>query len=974
VVLEVLALVSQSQLERDLLENAESLSTAQRALRILESARGGCPSSYLYSVGAEAIDRIDHVLESLSLAALDRAQKAARMLRNYSLTVEYADQRIEAARLLEAREPHILCRALGTRAGLARAVGDIQTNDAMLQRQREVAKQFRWNLADRAVLISMAKEAAFFSDHELAQQCYLVHTMRRFGLLNWNGPHHPGIISPEVVQQEDTSSLTPDFVESWITDNQGSLKLPGLGDVCYNLAKGLIDLGACADDEDSRRNASRWLDLANQLWKNNGMNGPIAIEFQRLRLRLMDEDRPSALEVGREMIRLSREWRRAPGRRGAALQATIDGEAGDTEVIKRLEELVEDAPFPDTAHIKVGIARWHLRAGDDAWRRSDDAKAGAIEHWRKSADCGVEAGALLAVQSDDGKPVYLSTDRFVDALTIAADAMSRLRINSAADEFEGSEELELRRRTLPAISKLLLAGRHPTRRRLIMEERQVALYNAAQLALDLGDHDTLDIVCETVRRDASGGVLFAISQDPNTDRGLASVARRIQSAAGADITDPGDEPEEESGESDGNGPGNGADRSVAEDGPENRAVKVQAQFEEALDVFQEIVGPVARAMFNPAMIGTATATGLLSKIEAPDASLSLWLRDDGTLIRHAAWRTEVGIEHEMDRVEVTADSLDGLRHGFYPRDYPDRSSVQRLQSGIQHQLEVLGNNGTLVPPRLRTVLLGAEAPIDLAVTPTGILDFPFGALPLDCNSDVLLLDKAAVTLVPSLLAGIALLDMPWAGAEEKAALAVYNTNDLQHTQAEYEALVRHLGHLGHDGRIRRIESFSELETALCVTAREPGWTGLICMAIHGEQEGDSGWSQIKRLPNGDQLTPSHILRWPMPLLAVMASCKTDVHEDSAGELGGFPLALQLRGARVVVGSLWYVNDQATSEIMSMMYEALSEGAEPAKALRIAQLKWIGADPETRRHNALLWPLLVPYGVGSHSGGQGLFRK
>ncbi|MBD3886029.1 CHAT domain-containing protein [Phormidium tenue FACHB-886] len=73
-------------------------------------------------------------------------------------------------------------------------------------------------------------------------------------------------------------------------------------------------------------------------------------------------------------------------------------------------------------------------------------------------------------------------------------------------------------------------------------------------------------------------------------------------------------------------------------------------------------------------------------------------------------------------------------------------------------------------------------------------------------------------------------------------------------------------------------------------------------------------------------------------LLVLSACKT-AQGDSRAALGLAGLALQ-SGARSTVASLWFIDDQATAELMGHFYQALlnpNSGVTRAEALRLAQI-------------------------------------
>jgi CHAT domain-containing protein len=130
------------------------------------------------------------------------------------------------------------------------------------------------------------------------------------------------------------------------------------------------------------------------------------------------------------------------------------------------------------------------------------------------------------------------------------------------------------------------------------------------------------------------------------------------------------------------------------------------------------------------------------------------------------------------------------------------------------------------------------------------------------------------------------------------------------------------------------------------------------LATHGEFSSDHRQSFI--LTYDSRLTMDELRRTlgkrPSSLdLLVLSACRTAAGDDRAA-LGLAGVAVQA-GAKSALASLWYINDQATSELMSSFYQGLKTGAyTKAQALRQAQLALLQS--EGYRHPGYWAPYLL----------------
>ena len=83
-----------------------------------------------------------------------------------------------------------------------------------------------------------------------------------------------------------------------------------------------------------------------------------------------------------------------------------------------------------------------------------------------------------------------------------------------------------------------------------------------------------------------------------------------------------------------------------------------------------------------------------------------------------------------------------------------------------------------------------------------------------------------------------------------------------------------------------------------------------------------------------------------PPIVILSGCETGLHpKDGANELLGIAHGFAMGGSRAIVASLWSVNDEASTELMTTMHEWIARGeTSVTTALRRAQLALRGVHP------------------------------
>jgi CHAT domain-containing protein/tetratricopeptide (TPR) repeat protein len=109
------------------------------------------------------------------------------------------------------------------------------------------------------------------------------------------------------------------------------------------------------------------------------------------------------------------------------------------------------------------------------------------------------------------------------------------------------------------------------------------------------------------------------------------------------------------------------------------------------------------------------------------------------------------------------------------------------------------------------------------------------------------------------------------------------------------------------------------------------------IASHGIFRSDNpAWSLLKL--GSDVLTPADLLDLRLNAeLVTMSACSTGQTYVRGNEVQGFVRAFLQLGVPSVIGSLWDVNDQATSMLMSSFYSRIPDSPDIAENLRLAML-------------------------------------
>lgn len=693
-----------------------------------------------------------------------------------------------------------------------------------------------------------------------------------------------------------------------------------LGNATFDIASGHVRSGETAQDPRIRAYAEGLLDVSETAWEGFATNGINALLSGRARLALMSGDTPTE-EVTADLLTANRNAYRSATAQNALATAVRYGVPGSSAVRKRLDELL-DSLDPQTGYIAyaktVGLsAEWW-------WRRcaTDTVEA----PW-------VEAEALRAVRMLRHEGVSLDPESEATAWMTAARAMDMI------DNPDRQEQLTRMLRGIRAVTEMMLTVVTTVDRRRVADKFGMLFTEAAALATSMEDHAAADLIMEAVRRDRVGLLLAELARNADIDIDIRSAALAVQDS-GSSTADHQTAAE------------NTEETAVADDHEDRvrgRSAEIAIDRSAAVRAAESVLGPLA-ALADPCHLDTATAAAVLHRRAGQErttcvlqllplpASADTTPGEIGVLRRLSVAIPGKPVRQHTDRVEVSHRIL-ALSAGS-----PDLFAWRRRYAPL------------LLPTPLRELLerTPVDAPVRLLIVPTGFFQIPFDALPVTARTYVL--DHALVSIHGSLTSMLSLMTLDEM-TDPTPAVAIYD-HELTHARPELDALLAHL-----DG-VRPVTSVQELTEEMTYPGRQPN--SLLAMAVHGSAD-DHGWGQAKKLTDASGatvwLTAAHALSWTVPRLCVLASCNTPIAAPDGIELGGFPLALMLRGATTVIGGLYNISDRDTSEIMIRFWQHLAAGTSALEALRLAKRAYLQSDPNLRR-NPRLWAGLTTYGAST----------
>jgi CHAT domain-containing protein len=135
-----------------------------------------------------------------------------------------------------------------------------------------------------------------------------------------------------------------------------------------------------------------------------------------------------------------------------------------------------------------------------------------------------------------------------------------------------------------------------------------------------------------------------------------------------------------------------------------------------------------------------------------------------------------------------------------------------------------------------------------------------------------------------------------------------------------------------------------------LNSKNPELSGVVLSLVDDKGTVENGFLRLHDIFN---------LNLPAELV-VLSACKTGLGQEVKGEgLVGLTRGFMYAGAPRVLVSLWNVDDEGTSELMSRFYKKmLQEGQKPTAALRAAQIEML---QETKWKAPYYWAAFVLQG-------------
>ncbi|HBE17748.1 MAG TPA: hypothetical protein DEG17_18675 [Cyanobacteria bacterium UBA11149] len=224
----------------------------------------------------------------------------------------------------------------------------------------------------------------------------------------------------------------------------------------------------------------------------------------------------------------------------------------------------------------------------------------------------------------------------------------------------------------------------------------------------------------------------------------------------------------------------------------------------------------------------------------------------------------------------------------------------------------------------------------------GLRSLPIAALH---DGEKFLVEKYSIGLMPS----FGLTDTSYRNIQNEPVLAMgiseINQNVEEIKQTQLGPLPAVPNEIDTIVELRGGKSLLNEQVTLENLKRESQDYSIVHLETHGEFEGEVKnsymllWDRLLRLNQIRELGWNK--RQSSLELLVLSACKTALGNDNI-EFGFAGLAV-VAGVKSVLGSLWYVSDEGTAQLMTKFYQQLKTAPIKSEALRQAQLAMIQSD-------------------------------
>ena len=400
-----------------------------------------------------------------------------------------------------------------------------------------------------------------------------------------------------------------------------------------------------------------------------------------------------------------------------------------------------------------------------------------------------------------------------------------------------------------------------------------------------------------------------------------------------------------------------------------RATEVGAAFAEfeRLDAEQSLQSPDATAAQRAQLAQQLQAAGQQLRIQAPQlASLVTSGGIEAAQMAAALGPKETLVGFFGSGKNLVGYTVSGAEIRLYPLDAQGlEDDVAEFVQSIKKRRRQTRELAEVLYKRLLRPMQASIAGRDLLIVPHGSLHYvPFAALH---DGERYLVQGRALRYLPSaMLLGLlphqGTAGAKVAGAPVQRLLILGNPDlgkaelDLPASQEEAQAL-QGLFATNSELFIRKAATESLIKERAFDFSH-------IHVASHGEFSADAPLDSRLRLAadakNDGVLSVSEIYGLRLNAQVVMLSaCETGLGRVSSGDdVVGLTRGFLYAGAQNVVGSLWEVDDDATSALSQAMYDGLKKGLPVAKALALAQEQLLAKKP-----HPFFWAAFLDSGTG-----------